>query len=103
MSFVAILFSDSANLAPDAVSGLGALAHAAIPVRPIVVVPKGVNASKLPGISVVEDAQGMLAQRFDARDGTCYLLRPDQHVCARWRRFNPERVGAAVARATRNA
>jgi 3-(3-hydroxy-phenyl)propionate hydroxylase len=102
MSFVAVLFSDNGDLAPDAASALGALARAEIPVRPVVVVPKGVTA-KLPGVSVVEDAQGMLAQRFDARDGTCYLLRPDQHVCARWRRFDPGWVKAAVARATCNA
>jgi 3-(3-hydroxy-phenyl)propionate hydroxylase len=102
MSFVAVLFSDNGDLAPDAASALGALARAEIPVRSVVVVPKGVTA-KLPGVSVVEDAQGMLAQRFDARDGTCYLLRPDQHVCARWRRFDPGWVKAAVARATCNA
>ena len=27
----------------------------------------------------------LAAQRYDAQPGTVYLLRPDQHVCARWR------------------
>jgi 3-(3-hydroxy-phenyl)propionate hydroxylase len=40
-----------------------------------------------------------VARRYDARPGTCYLLRPDQHVCARWRAFDLGAVRAAIARA----
>jgi hypothetical protein len=53
-----------------------------------------------PDPEVIEDSEGLLAQRFDARPGTTYLLRPDQHVCARWRQFDVERIEAALARAT---
>ncbi|MFO1399530.1 MAG: FAD-dependent oxidoreductase [Burkholderiales bacterium] len=52
------------------------------------------------GRVVLHDAQGLLAQRYDGRDGTCYLLRPDQHVCARWRSFDLAAVRAAIRRAT---
>jgi 3-(3-hydroxy-phenyl)propionate hydroxylase len=41
----------------------------------------------------------LAAARYDAQPGTVYLLRPDQHVCARWRHFDPARVRAAIARA----
>jgi len=47
--------------------------------------------------------EGTLAQRYDARPGTCYLLRPDQHVAARWRRFDLDKLQAALARATARA
>ena len=50
----------------------------------------------------VEDVDGLAASRYDARAGTCYLLRPDQHVCARWRAFDRRAVEAAIARATCN-
>jgi 3-(3-hydroxy-phenyl)propionate hydroxylase len=43
---------------------------------------------------------GLAARRYDARPGTCYLIRPDQHVAARWRRFDAAAVRAAIARAT---
>ncbi len=49
------------------------------------------------------DAAGPLAKRYDARDGTTYLFRPDQHVCARWRQYDAAAIGKAVGRATCNA
>ena len=47
-------------------------------------------------------SRGLLRERYDGRPGTCYLLRPDQHVCARWRRFDVDDVRAAIRRATCN-
>ena len=49
---------------------------------------------------VLEDPRGIAAQRYDAKPGTVYLLRPDQHVAARWRALDAAKVRAAVARAT---
>jgi 3-(3-hydroxy-phenyl)propionate hydroxylase len=47
----------------------------------------------------VFDEWGLFAQRFDATPGAAYLLRPDQHLCARWRRCDAEKVRAARDRA----
>jgi 3-(3-hydroxy-phenyl)propionate hydroxylase len=41
----------------------------------------------------------LAAERYDAAPGTVYLLRPDQHVCARWRHFDANRVRRAITRA----
>ncbi|MFO1218243.1 MAG: FAD-dependent oxidoreductase [Burkholderiaceae bacterium] len=46
----------------------------------------------------IVDAQGVLAERYDGQDGTCYLIRPDQYVAARWRRFDSAKVEAALRR-----
>ncbi len=45
------------------------------------------------------DARGDFTTRFDATPGTAYLLRPDQHVCARWRHPTPDKIAAARDRA----
>jgi 3-(3-hydroxy-phenyl)propionate hydroxylase len=45
------------------------------------------------------DRAGIFAARFDARPGSTYLVRPDQHLTARFRRFEADKVRSAVDRA----
>ena len=49
------------------------------------------------------DTDDWAARRYDAQPGTAYLIRPDQHVCARWRKPGAAGVHAALARATGHA
>ncbi len=70
---------------------------------PVLPVPVKVLRVKTPGASLqagdVVDSEGHLTRRYDGQPGTCYLLRPDQHVAARWRAFDAAALHAAVARA----
>jgi 3-(3-hydroxy-phenyl)propionate hydroxylase len=45
------------------------------------------------------DTDGCAAERYAATPGAAYLIRPDQHVCARWHAPDAARVRAALARA----
>jgi 3-(3-hydroxy-phenyl)propionate hydroxylase len=76
---------------------VAALARDPIPCK---VVAIGGTASY--GATAVADVEGLAVRRYDGRPGTVYLLRPDQHVCARWRVFDAAAVCAAIARATAN-
>ncbi|MDV7340597.1 FAD-dependent oxidoreductase [Terasakiella sp. A23] len=51
----------------------------------------------------IEDPKGLLKERYDGKDSTTYLIRPDQHVAARWRTFDQGYIEAAVKRATAQA
>jgi 3-(3-hydroxy-phenyl)propionate hydroxylase len=44
------------------------------------------------------DVKGLLKTRFDGRPGTVYLIRPDQHVAARWRQFDVKAIQQAIQR-----
>src|SRR5574343_40091 len=68
-------------------------------ITPLIVAPRALD---VPGMKVIVDAQGWIAKRYDGKAGTTYLLRPDQHVAARWRQLNAAQVQQAVARATCN-
>ncbi|MEY2653190.1 MAG: hypothetical protein RLZZ524_217 [Pseudomonadota bacterium] len=70
---------------------------------PATPVPLTVRRVKSPGSPVVAgdliDVDGLASRRCDARPGTVYLIRPDQHVAARWRRHDADALQAALARA----
>ena len=100
--FTGLLFTDGG--APDAaaMAALDALGLGAVPVRVLLVAPPATQ----PGIAgpmTLVDTEGLAARRYDAGPGSFYLLRPDQHVCARWRHADAGQIRAALARATGNA
>jgi 3-(3-hydroxy-phenyl)propionate hydroxylase len=102
--FVLLAFADSAAQVNAALPGLAsqvaALAGAPIAIETVLVTA---HAGAVQGLPTLHDRDGLIAQRLDARPGTCYLIRPDQHVAARWRAFDATAVQAALHRATAQA
>jgi len=71
-----------------------------IGVDPLLIADPSFDTQRVAGAPVAIDTDGLVARRYDAAPGTTYLFRPDQHVCARWRRFDAHALRAALARAT---
>jgi len=98
MALVAV--ADPAQLDAATVHAFKDLANAPIPIEVVIVSPKAAVAPD--GLRVFVDSKSRFAQRFDAQPGTTYLIRPDQHVAARWRAFDAAALTSALARATGN-
>ena len=102
--FVLALFCGDALPDRDTLLALQALRMAPVPVKAVLVASPRCDLSALPKeLASVTDREGCLGKRYDAQAGTAYLIRPDQHVCGRWRAFNAAAVAAAVGRATGRA
>ena len=56
-------------------------------------------AGPVPVRTLLVASDGAVAERYDARAGTCVLIRPDQIVAARWRALDATKVAAALDRA----
>ncbi len=98
--FQALYFvTDPAQISAELIALFARLANASIPVETLIVASKP---GHLPGLTVAVDEEGLAAARYDASAGTFYLLRPDQHVAARWRQPAEAQINMALARATCN-
>ena len=91
---------DASTLDEKTALALAQLAQAAITIEAIIVAPRGQAPA---GLKTLIDTDGCIAERYDLRPGTTYLVRPDQHVAARWRALDASKIKAALARATCNA
>jgi 3-(3-hydroxy-phenyl)propionate hydroxylase len=93
--FTALLFAGT-----DDAADARALQQAAAPLAPLQVLRIARDgAAHVPQLRSVIDSSGLIHERYDGRPGTVVLLRPDQHVCARWRRASGDAVHAALRRA----
>ncbi len=101
--FTVLIYADQAAPSADLVAQLSAVTVNGVTVTPMVIAANAVVAKSCEGrVPVLVDINGRFRERFDAQQGTAYLIRPDQHVAARWRSLDAAGLRSALARATCN-
>ena len=70
-----------------------ALRDASVSIEPVLISKR---AGAFEGMRVLVDVQGLFAKRYDAQSGSVWLIRPDQHIAARWRSFALQAVEQAL-------
>jgi 3-(3-hydroxy-phenyl)propionate hydroxylase len=97
--FTGVLFCGEQGIDQATQAALDALRTGPIQLKLVVVARGDAQAAAFAGMRVVHDAEGLASARYDAAHGTFYLVRPDQHVCARWRQLDASAVEHALKRA----
>ncbi|HEY2024639.1 FAD-dependent oxidoreductase [Paraburkholderia sp.] len=97
--FTGVLFCDGRGIDQATRTALNALRAGPIPLKLVVVLSGDAPAEPFTNMRVARDSEGLASTRYDAKPGTFYLIRPDQHVCARWRQLDADAVDHALTRA----
>ncbi|MFM0305427.1 FAD-dependent oxidoreductase [Paraburkholderia sediminicola] len=97
--FTGVLFCGSQGIDQAMQAALDTLRSGPIPLKLVVVTSGDAQVAVASGANVVHDVDGLAAARYDAKPGTFYLIRPDQHVCARRRQLDVSFVDSALKRA----
>ena len=88
-----VFVEDVAQIDASKRQSLLALSNASVSIEPVLVSKR---AGSVEGMRVLVDVQGLFAKRYDAQSGSAWLVRPDQHIAARWRHFELQAVEQAL-------
>ncbi|MCC8392675.1 FAD-dependent oxidoreductase [Paraburkholderia sp. MMS20-SJTR3] len=97
--FTGLLFCDERGIDQATRTALNVLRAGPLALKLVVVLQGAARGGRLTNMRVVRDIEGLASARYDATPGTFYLIRPDQHVCARWRQLDARAVEDALRRA----
>ncbi|HRK39106.1 MAG TPA: FAD-dependent monooxygenase [Burkholderiaceae bacterium] len=93
-SVTLLYFTSGAELPPALLAEVAACRERGVPVR---VVAVGASQPVVGAELTLPDTQGRVRARYGVlAGGAAYLLRPDQHVCARWMSLDATRLRAAL-------
>ncbi len=83
--FKLLIFAGNDCLTSSQIHDLAQLAKGKLPVEAVII-----------GTDGLEDVKGLVAQRYAAKSGDVYLVRPDQYVAARWHGFDLIKIENSV-------
>ena len=96
-AFELLVFTEGESISPGLMTVIEATRQRGVPLR---VTAIGAASPVAGADQTLADADGRVRRRYGVQaSGAAYLLRPDQHVCARWMTLDATRLQAALHRA----
>jgi 3-(3-hydroxy-phenyl)propionate hydroxylase len=98
--FLLMVFGTAGDLSPALLASVEKAKAGGMPLSLMLVGAEAASPAPA-GVDIrVADEAGRVARRYGVKQaGAAYLLRPDQHVCARWQTLDAKQLDAALARA----
>jgi 3-(3-hydroxy-phenyl)propionate hydroxylase len=97
--FTVVIYSEMGTLPSGAMDELRSVADEGWPLSLLVVTPNAEGSVPVPpqlNAQTAVDAGKRFLALFDAAPSAIYLVRPDGHVCARWRTLDPGALSGAL-------
>ena len=88
-----VFVDDVKQIDTTTLQSLLTLNRGSVPVEPVLI---SKCSGTVQGIRVLVDVQGLFTKRYDAQTGSVWLVRPDQHIAARWRLYQPALIEQAL-------
>lgn len=101
-SFYLLYFSDSGEVPNDIQVEVQALRARGVPLK-VLAVADNQQTAVGGADALIDDRSGHMRNKYAAAAGSAYLVRPDQHVCARWHQLSGHALRGAVETALGNA
>lgn len=100
-SFYLLYFTDATEIPSDIQAQAQSLREQGVPLQILAIA--GNRQTGIRGADgLIDDHSAHLRNKYGARAGSAYLVRPDQHVCARWHQLNGQALREAIETALGN-
>ncbi|MGX1127266.1 FAD-dependent monooxygenase [Pseudomonas sp. HLS-6 TE3448] len=100
-SFYLLYFTDATEVPGDIQAQVQALREQGVPLQ-LLAVTGNLQTAVSGADGQVDDHSGHLRSKYGSKTGSAYLVRPDQHVCARWHQLSGQALRAAIETALGN-
>ncbi|TDF83925.1 FAD-dependent monooxygenase [Pseudomonas sp. H9] len=94
-SFYLLYFTAETSLCEALLAQAQTIRSSGIPLQ-IIAVAQNAQSAVTGADQLIDDASGHIAAKYGITEGGAYLVRPDQHICARWLQVSAEQLHSAI-------
>ncbi|NQD54159.1 monooxygenase [Pseudomonas sp. CM25] len=93
--FHLLCFTDSDCIPSDVRAQANAIRDSGVPLQ-IIAIAQSAQPAITGADQLIDDPTGHIASKYGITRGGAYLVRPDQHICARWQQLSAEKLHLAI-------